>query len=54
MLPQREAGDFVELFVLYDLRAFLEYFQVNAVINLNIMPLVLLSTPCNEKFLVTI
>jgi hypothetical protein len=54
MLPDPEAGYFVELFVLYDLCAFPESFQVNAVINLNVMPLMLLSTPCNEKFLVTI
>jgi hypothetical protein len=53
MFPGLEAGDFMDLIVLSYLRAFPESFQVNAVINLNIMPLVSLSTPCNEKFLIS-
>lgn len=33
MLPGPEAGDFVGLIVLYDLRAFPESFQLNAVLK---------------------
>ena len=44
----------MELLVLYDLHTFPESFQVNAGIYLNIMPLVLLFTSCNENLLVAI